>query len=211
VPPLPDVDAVKCEMINFATGSSRPWVNIFHLAYTPTGGITGADLASLAADFDADYETYLQSFCSVHSEHSSSKYTDLGSVDGLIHYTSPVVAGGSVGTLAPLSLAAVVSWGIARRYRGGHGRTYLSALTTAQAVGPQDLDPTFAGNLAASAATFVGRWTAKTVGAKTYTLAIISYRTNNAPRVTPLPQDVLSAIVHERIDSQRRRLGKELV
>jgi hypothetical protein len=206
MPPLPNVNAVKVVLSHSVTGTTREWVNILHLDY----GASPPDqsqIDALATAFDADYDIAFTDFCHVSDVHESSKYEDLSSDTGVIAFTNPTSPGGSTGTLAPLNICAVGSWQIQRRYRGGKPRSYLSALTEAQAPGPNKLDTTFQTNWSNALGTFLTAWTNKTVSGITYSLACVSYRNGNAARVTPLVEDVIGVIVQPFIRTQRRRLG----
>lgn len=208
MPPLPPVVALKCDVGFSISGIAREIHNILHLGYSG-GPPSGATLAALLAPLDPLIDAYLTTFMHTSATHVSTELIDLSSSTGAVESSTPGTAGGNVGTLAPLSVAAVTSWTISRRYRGGHPRTYMGAMSDAQLAPPQLLNGTFRSNWEAAGNVFLGAVNALVGFLPGCTLGAVSYRTANAPRVTPIFEPFLYAHVHTRIDNQRRRLGKE--
>jgi hypothetical protein len=60
-----------------------------------------------------------------------------------------------------------------------------------------------------AASSFRNNINASVVSTFTPTLGTISYQSGHAPRPTPLWRSFLPPRIHERMDSQRRRNGKE--
>jgi hypothetical protein len=206
MPPLPPCPAIKVEAIYNISGLARAFVNIYHVGYTG-GPPTGGTLAAFAALMDPAIDTEITTSMHTSSVHSESIYTDLSSATGAVVVTTPGVAGGNSGTIAPLSVAAVISWAIARRYRGGHPRTYVGGLSDAQLSDPISLNPTFAGNLQVQAGGLISDVLSFSSTLPGSALVTVSYRTGNAQRVTPVIEQILGAAVHPLIRSQRRRLA----
>lgn len=206
MPPVPPCNAVKLTAFHTVTGTSRQWANIFHMDY----GALAPDqtqINALIADFDTHYDAFVTTFCHTSDTHIQTNAEDLSSSTGVVATTVPATPGGNAGTLAALNVAAVVSWRIARRYRGGKSRTYIGGLSDAQLSPPDQLSTVFAGNLQAAAVAFLAHYTNLSLSGLTWQLAVVSYRTANAPRVTPLVEDITAASVTAAIRSQRRRLG----
>lgn len=208
MPPLPPVVALKCDVGFGVTGSPREIHNLFHMGYTG-GPPSNSTLATLLGLLDPLIDAYLTTFMHTSATHLSTELIDLSSSSGAVESSAPGTAGGNVGTLAPLSVAAVTSWIISRRYRGGHPRTYMGGLSDAQLNPPQLLNGTFRTNWETAGGVFLGAVNALSGTLPGIALGAVSYRTANAPRVTPIFEPFIAARVHVRIDSQRRRLGKE--
>jgi hypothetical protein len=186
-----------------------PWNNLFHVRYTGTAPTPDQMNTIAAQTFDA-YNSAFTSFLP-----STASLLLVESVD----LTSPMAnsgqfqgnqAGTRVGTPMQNSLAAVVSWHINYRYRGGHPRTYLPAGVLEDiGAGRLWLDP-FPTELGAAALGFRAALNLIQVAPLTFAMVSVSYTLDKAPRPSPMVFVIDNAIVHTRIDSQRRRLGKEI-
>lgn len=120
-------------------------------------------------------------------------------------------AGGddSGGTVA--SVASCISWLISAYYRGGHPRTYLSALPQDAQEDVKTLKLTYANSLATAAGNLLtGINVLAPSPFETVTLGTVSFASGGEWREPPVFRPYEGAVVHTRIDSQRRRLGKEL-
>lgn len=115
------------------------------------------------------------------------------------------------GTCTPPQCAVCVSWTIGASYRGGKPRTYVPGVSISALIpaGSSTLDGTWAGLVATHWMSFVTACNAVTVGSGPMNIGTISFRTGHAVRPTPIFRPFLSVRVHERLDSQRRRSGKE--
>lgn len=131
-----------------------------------------------------------------------------------------------VGTLAgdvlPVQVAMAFSWIVRLRYRGGHGRIYVPAGVQASIAGGRLWDPTFRATAATAANNFRTTIEGLSVGTVQVNFVVLSYfsgshKTPADPhpdpvlRATPLPIPVVQAAVRTRVDTQRRRLGKETI
>jgi hypothetical protein len=118
--------------------------------------------------------------------------------------------GAQIGTDISIGSAAVISWSIPRHYRGGHPRSYIPGLTTACLSGNALINAGFAGQLIA-----FGNYLLNAVSSATYdrtqtvSLCAVHRIQNKVVLADPLVDEITGCAVHARIDSQRRRLGKE--
>jgi hypothetical protein len=127
--------------------------------------------------------------------------------------TSPAapLAGTGTSQALPPQVAICLSWQIPAHYRGGHPRWYIPLITANAQAHPDD------SQLLASVATLfqgygtsiLNSFNATTVGGGTAQLGTISYHSGNVARPTPVFRPFTACNVHERLDSQRRRSGKE--
>lgn len=208
MPPLPfTANAVKCRLL--AVAQSQNVDTVLHFAYTG-GPATSADLSALAGAVAGQWGTSVAPF--LHTSYALKEVvcTDLTSATAAEGSATSTVTGGDASAVAPLSVCAVVSWKIARRYRGGKPRTYLS---------PVGANTSVLGKLIP-----VGQATAIANGAEdfrvninlnvftsmpTVTLGTVSYRSGNVLRAAGLFEPFIAGTnVDLRLGSQRRRLGK---
>jgi hypothetical protein len=119
----------------------------------------------------------------------------------------------------PPNGCAVASWQIARRLRGGHPRTYFAGVVQSQMNTMPGVTFTTAGQSAWLSAmqNFLTRFNAISIGTPLFVLGALSYydkAVNPTPphlRTTPVFFPFQSVKMHPRLDSQRRRLGKEII
>jgi hypothetical protein len=142
---------------------------------------------------------------------SSVTCKDNGGTSAQAQSTHSQLPGSVSGGVLPPQAAIVISWQIAEVYRGGKPRTYLPGVPTAalEVVGGSKILDTFATNTDTMATTFLTNFNSTPVTGTTVTLGTVSYHTGHAVRPTPLFRTYFAVKVHERLDSQRRRSGKE--
>jgi hypothetical protein len=126
-------------------------------------------------------------------------------------YQVTSVPGTVSGNSLPPNCAVAISWPILARYRGGHPRWYLPGVPESNLATPGGnyITSTAAGGYQAEYASFLGAWNQIVVGSTTMQLGTISYYTGHALRDPPLFRAFQDPQVSLRLDSQRRRLGKE--
>lgn len=214
MPALPAVARVVRVQVRGLIRGARPWQNGFHLQYTGTApGVS--DLNTLAASIGTAYVTNFGPVIYTGNSVESVVLADL---------TSPLAASGEsgfagggarTGTSLTAQVACVVSWDINVRYRGGHPRTYHPAGVIADAPSAVTWNGSFVTEMLAAATAFRTAMNALTTIGATYTMVTVSYfNPGNQPgviRPVPAVYTVQGARVRSRIDTQRRRLGKELV
>jgi hypothetical protein len=145
---------------------------------------------------------------------NSTTAKDLGGTTAQAISTVPAVVGtSSANSLAP-NCAVVISWRVATSYRGGKPRTYFPAVPTnaLNSGGSSHLTPAYANAVQAVGGGLITNLNGMVLtglSGATYEFGTVSYHTGHAVRPTPLFYNFETAQVHERLDSQRRRLGKE--
>lgn len=113
---------------------------------------------------------------------------------------------------APLSsnAAACISWTISRRYRGGHPRMYVGGIAQTRLQDSNTWLPAFVTAVDAASEAFRTAVNATVLaGGGNAQLAVVHYRQNLVPLDPPLSSVISGAVVDTRVDSQRRRLGKD--
>lgn len=210
MPPLPHAaNIVRCAYSG--TYGSGKWANIFFVRFT--GGPPGqADFNNLATGLTTAWSNNIKALVNTGCSLTATNITELTSEFGLQAGNGTVVAGtGSATASAPANVALTVSFKIARRYRGGHPRMYL----TGQIGGNITGSTTWAPAWITTVSTAMEAWRVA-VNALTFTsmpsiqLVNLSYYSGHNLRATPLADVVNGVQVHTRVDTQRRRLGREL-
>lgn len=218
MPPLPVVPGV-CKMIISTIRSDATVENIMHIGYS--------GLAPSATDLNtfinshllAPTETMFNAEGSTDLTGASLELIDLSSDTGASWSQALTIAGTRTGDFAPSSAAVVASWEIARRYRGGHPRSYFPWGTagTYESGSAKLWDTSFIADCLTKIEDWEAAWQPTTVGATVFEqLVNVSYYDRNLfpdppyRRTTPLVDPITSVVVKQRICSQRRRLGKAL-
>ena len=191
-----------------------PFTNVFWVrnggASTPSPGDFDAFTHYVGSQW-ADRMTDLQSnqvgYASTEGLYYGPSGADLGS-------SQPIPQAGVMsGAVLPASVACVVSWRVAPHYKGGHPRSYLGGLTSEVLASVNTFTGSFTGSLAAAANNFLNDINAHAVGNFSDAhLGTVSFVLRKAWRTPPVFRDYVpgSATVDARIDSQRRRLGRDI-
>ena len=212
--PLPDAAQIVQAAVS-GSHNDTGWVNVHHLQYVGTApGV--ADLQAVGTAIGNAWNTNIAPMCHANVVMKAVVLTDLtnrsaaqGSVSGLNH------AGTRAGVDVSNNVAAVVSWAINHRYRGGHARTYFPAGATADYTNGRIWTGAFTLALNTAATAYRTAINAITVSGTTYKMVMVQfYRTNPTTKlieyvIPPVPYTIQGNQVHGRVDTQRRRLGKE--
>jgi hypothetical protein len=219
MPALPNVPGVVRIGLKMSYGEDIDVVNRFFVSY---GGSdpTATELDTFAGVIGGDWVTNvmgnLVSTLTMESVTCTALYSSSGA-----EVTVPVAGSGAAGPPGVTAGAAcVVSHHIARRYRGGHPRTYLAGGPVSALNDPQTWGSVFIGSIQSD----FGTWTGNVVaagwaGAGTLAFVNVSYYfgfTNHTypsgrvrpiptPRLTPLVDLVSGFTVNHKLGSQRRR------
>jgi hypothetical protein len=222
VPALPAVPKVlRVALTGTMTGSS-PWLTRFYLQYTGTAP-TNAQLITLCGTMATAYNADLKSLAHADVVMTGQDIIDLSSPTSAVAIDTFAGTGTRAGTVNPAQACLVLSYEIARRYRGGHPRGYWPFGDASDLTDPGHWTGAFTSACATGFASFfaamvAGGWT----GAGTITQVNVSYysgftvvtspttgRARNVPtlRVTPLIDAVTSIVPRTSVGTQRRREG----
>lgn len=216
--PLPPAPGAVRVAIN-ALADGEPIANILHFVTGSSGGgidttaWSAADLATLVNLIKTEWEATFRTNLSSDYVLTSYVGTDLTSNTGLQDVVLSSAAGTGSPPTAPNSACLVVSFKIARRYRGGHPRMYLSPFVQAGQHSARSWSTSIKNAVGTSLGTFVAALAGTTIGSRTPGVALVcvSYRSGNALRSpNALVEPIIGTTVDSRICSQRRRLGKSL-
>ena len=214
--PLPPIaNAVKL-ILKYTLPAAKVANNILHLL-TGSSFVT-SDPASLQNLADSVFTKLTTGGSAIPNLFTSATALqsvtakDLGGTSAQATSSGAPVAGVVSGTCHPPQVAVCASWQIAESYRGGKPRTYVPCppINASIPAGSASLDPVFAAQAESTWAAFLAAINSMTLtGGGSFTLGTISYHTGHAVRPTPLFRAFIDVDVHERLDSQRRRSGKE--
>ena len=205
LPPVPGVAKVIIKQ-NIASVNVY---NVMHVAAPVAAAWTAGGLAGLAGAIRNAWVTNVIPLQSVALTLTDVQCIDLSSDTG----EEGTVTGNTPGTLGsttmPASAAICWSWKIARRYRGGHPRTYIAGVASAQLTNPNTITaPAITSHINAANALRVAINSFAFAGG-TARLVCVHYTRSKVILGAPLVSDITGANVDSRLDSQRRRLGKD--
>ena len=215
MPALPDVPAVV-QIKLVGTRQGLPWNSVQHARYAGTAPSVG-DLGTAA---QAVGTAWANAMAVIHDPAvflTNVIMTDLASKTGAVADASMNHAGTHPGTGSlPLNVALVQSYIIQVRYRGGHPRTYWPAGVPSDISVGHLWTTTFLGTANTSATGWVGNINAIILGGAALQHCVVSYFKGKDQfgkpllRPTPVVYITQSTVVHGRVDTMRRRLGKEV-
>lgn len=183
----------------------------YHAQLTTSSSISQADLdtwlTTFAANFKTDFQTQLPTDFAINY-FKCVLYTPGGGE--LVSTITPTAWSGTASSISLSgSACAVVSWQSGVYWRGGKPRSYMPLFSNGVNSGTDTLTSAFKTSLAAAAVAFKNHVNANTSGTITgSTFGFVSFQSGNAPRGTPLFFAIVGAVIHPRMGSQRRRLGK---
>ena len=206
LPPVPSVARFAVS----GTNQGQKWVNIFHSKYSNVP----ADTPTMNAICQAVHTAYLNAFTPLFSPNcilNTVDGQDLSSRTGAIGTFSLAHPGTAAGVVEmAVQVALCLSWTITDRYRGGHPRTYLPGINGADVTGGRLLTTTGHTQYLNAAAAFLTNMNAIAAGASSWQMCCVRYFSQHQLLANPLVRVIGGQSVHGRIDTQRRRLGKEV-
>lgn len=215
--PLPNAQNVVRVRLN-GSYQGQPWVALHFWHYNATVVNTG-DINSLLTQWNTIYTTNLAPAMSSTVVLNTIDGWDLSSPAGATASVNSGVQGSRIGTALPVQVAAVCSWKVNFRWRGGHARTYWPAGVQSD-ISNGHLWTTAAHTAFENAnSAYLSQINAITIGGVGGHLTLVRYiHTIHNPDGTktvayftpPLDLQIVDATVDQRIDTQRRRLGPDL-
>jgi hypothetical protein len=196
-------NVAKMEILQ--TINNVPCVNILH--FLRGGTIAAGDVGNLAEAAKTAWQTNMLPVQTADLRLTAIRVTDLSSLSGQQYTAASTGVGSLAGSGLPANACLAFTFSTAVRSRSSRGRMFLGGLSQSDTMDPQHiaasrvtqkLNAFEAFRLACQSAPAANAWT----------LAVVSYYTAGAPRVTPVVTTVTSVRLNNRIDSQRRRLGR---
>jgi len=191
MPPLPPVpNALRIAIRGVASG--RNWANVLHGSYVPPSPVPLA-LDAYAGEVMAQWVLSLTPFQHPDIHVTEVEVTDLASGGAQSVYPEDN-AGTRAGDIIPASAAALMTYVILERYRGGHPRTYLLVGVQADLDDANSWSTDFVTALNTAWTTFTGAiFDYSGVGLTVDTQGCVSYIDAHARRATPLYYEFLEA------------------
>jgi hypothetical protein len=201
-------------MVFAGTYSLTNWINVQWLHLNGSGAIAHSDLENIANSAATAWgdnvvqllsENCLLSYCQL------VLYADGDVTDAI---ATAGIAGAASGSALPASVSCCISWRIASHYRGGHPRTYLPGLNQEMMANVKTWDGGFRTSVANGATAF---HTAIESLSGITNVSSIDHGTmsfvdagdwRDPPVFRRFSGDV---VVDSRIDTQRRRLGPDVI
>jgi hypothetical protein len=208
MPALPLVPGVAKITYHGKVGA-RPIDNIMHVAFG-TDFLSAAQCLAIADGMATKFLSRFGPRLSNDYALSATDCLDLGDELGNIA-TSAVTGAGTRGIPSlPLNVANCLTWHIGRHYRGGHPRSYFGPLTQADQADQTSWSAATTSGWIAAGNGFIADVAALfTAVPGPLELVCVHYRKGNAPLAVPTFDAITSCACDSRIDSQRRRLGKD--
>lgn len=191
--------------------SGQPTANVMHSQDVSWSGahVTQAQLDATAAGWRAAW------VANFNPRQSATDWVlsgvtaqDLGFLDGLMGVASGTTNGGRANPSLPANVAMCISWRVAMHYRGGHGRTYLAGKTTADVTGATSWATAELTACTTAATNFISAVNVS-FGTRPSQFVILRRKNAGVNLTPPTPLLVTGAVIDTRIDSMRRRLGKD--
>lgn len=221
MPALPAAAGVIRTAFSGTDNANAVWLSRFYQHYSGTPP-TNTQLATFDASMITNWNADMKSLQSAGFTLTQVASEDLTSASGAVDVTATSQAGTRAGSMVTGGACVVVSYEIARRYRGGHPRGYWpfgsdSDIANAGTWSTALVSACNTGVAAFFTANAAAGWT----GAGTITHVNVSYysgfhvvtnpitgRARNVPllRVSPTIDTVTSITTRSSIGSQRRRI-----
>lgn len=181
---------------------------------TGSGEITLGTLHDLANGLFGCYAEAFSPLLNLDSTLNQVQVVLWNTPDELVAYSDDVaVLGGVSGLGYPANVACGITWPIAAHYKGGHPRNYLCGIPVAAGGTTKFFDNDFVSSVAEAAQAFHTAWESLTgySGIATLEHGVVSFVDGGAWRAPPIFRRIMDgASVDKRIDTQRRRLGRDV-
>lgn len=212
LPPVPNV----CKVAISGLVDGEPWAGVSHWHFVPTSGsMTNANATQIAGDVGNRWGAYIAGHTSNTVTLEEVVVTDLTSSTAAVGTAAPALVGGHVASLVSPAICALEHKSIARRYRGGHPRTYWPGVAVVDTVSSNgrtfdattlatwqtDIDDYYNG-----VESFVTADPATNMAS--FVEVCVHYRSGNLPLAVPTWDGINSRQIEANLASQRRRLHR---
>lgn len=205
---LPPVPGVAKVIIKQVTGGVNVF-NVMHVANPVGASWSQAGLDGLATLMRQTWVTNVIPLQTSQLTLTDVQVVDLSSDTGVESVATGNTPGGSAAGIMAASTAVCWSWKISRRYRGGHPRTYIGGVVQTQVSGVNTLAVAAQTQHVNAAAAIRSAVNSYAFAGSTTSLVVVHYRRAKAILPVPLVSPITGVTVDSRLDSQRRRLGRD--
>lgn len=208
MPALPFVPSV-CKVVFKGNIQGAVCDNVMHVRFN-TDFLSAAQAVAIANGMANAYKTSFQASLANQYTLTETDVIDLGGEFGNSGSSSTSFGGTNSPSVNPMNVAMCVGWTIGRHYRGGHPRTYFAGTSPSDQTNATTWQASTVSRWLAAAQGFITAVAAISTGVPApLSLVCVHYRKSGALLATPLVDPIVGATVDSRIDSQRRRLGKD--
>lgn len=187
----------------------HPTVNVWWLRLTSAGAPNAADLLNVLTSIKTAYNTLNAADISANWNATSFDAHWIPTAGHIIEASFPYTnAGGAGAAVQDASASFVVDWLTGLYYRGGHPRSYLAGVASADVSNGSAVSAGRQTALATDAATWLAAVNALTHADITKVeLGTVSFASGKAWRVPPIFVPYTGVKIRPIIGSQRRRIG----
>lgn len=191
--------------------STIPVINVMHVANNwPTlSSYTQAQIDQLATSMASLFIGNLVPLTNSNYGSIECVATDLSSELGLVGQAPMIGSGTGTSTGVPNSTSVCISWKIGRHYRGGHPRTYMGPIAALSVATPTSLGASFVTSANNAASAFRTAVNALSLAGQPARLVCIHRYVAGVQVPDPTVDEITGNAVDTRIDTQRRRLGRD--
>lgn len=183
--------------------------NIFYWLMDDLAGLDNAQALQVATAVHQSYSSHLLAWITSAYTLKQTTSEDLTSASGGTSAFASSASGSFGAQEIAASTATLVTHKIARRYRGGHPRTYLPPFSGLALADPQHWTSANTNGLQTAWGAFVTAVVAATVTGNTISQHVsVSFHSGGAPRAVPLVDPIASSVVELMVATQRRRIGR---
>lgn len=216
-PPRPPSGVTRVAFSGTFNGTN--WANVMHVKVNPSGVLTQTIANELAIQLHNAYFYAWGPHLSLQWNLLATDIVMFGDPGNVFEagQTSPG-SGQDSGLTLPANVALCVSWKTSAYYRGGHSRTYLCGIVQDRLENSKSWSAQTLADFAAGALDFrqkIGQ--ISVIGVSSVTFGYLQQFANGGSLKTPREylnppvfHPIVGHTVHPRVDSQRRRLGREL-
>ena len=191
-----------------------PWANTFWIRNGGEQVPSQSEFTTLTNEFAQQYVNHILPLISTST--SMSEVTGLYYANGEAQLASAISVtnpGQKAGTPMPLNVSCCIGWRVQQHYRGGHPRTYLAGIVIDVILNGRQFLPAYAADVANHANAFLAGVNGISEGAfSSCHLGVVSFVLRKEWRSPPVFRDFVPGSAHcdPRVDSQRRRLGRDV-
>jgi hypothetical protein len=208
MPVLPPIPGVAKIIVKQTLGG----VNVFNVLHARSDlgqGWSGTELANMAAAVRAAWVVNVTPLQDADLTLNEVTVIDLSSNTGQEGSSPGSTAGTAAGTSIGANSAVCWSWKIPLRYRGGHPRTYIAGVNTNHLASPNTLLAATVTSHTNAATAIKNAVNGVLVGGANAALVCPHYVRGGIRLSSPDYSWITGVTVDTRLDSQRRRLGRD--
>jgi hypothetical protein len=208
VAPLPHAPGIAKIIIKQTLAGVNVY-NIMHARAQGGSAWSGTECANMATAVRSAWVTNVIPLQASSLTLTDVQVVDLTSDTGNEGTASGTTNGTAVGTALSSNVAITWSWKIGRRYRGGHPRTYIAGCPQSAQTTPNTILASAITAHTNAATAIKNAITGVTVGGNLAEFVVLHYYRDKTLLDPPDYSYITSVSVDSRLDSQRRRLGRD--